>query len=380
MIKYVFLALATISTVHAATRVAVIELGKAGTVRRTTTASKTQDASADGVVSFWNALHGYAGQRKLQHAGMSVVPDLFSRPDSGVVIGLTGSDGVDIESLPTVRGLLTDAEQNTHTVTVDGSVVAHMEVHGQKCQAMMKKVQAVKTADESSLSVTFVEEAQTPGLSGIQAEVNSSNAAAIDAQIASLLSSYQSSGKTIVVHLVVEEDDGASRRRRLARRLEQQGEHEGEQEHEGEGENKEGEQNGNGQQNGNAFNSYYGYGYYNSYGEWVTPYKTMFEIQYFNVVLWTSVGLAAVLFFAIYLMVFMPLVRDDSFYLLGNRRRGLSCRIEPYTSIIDSRTSFTHSLLLQLAFFRFPSLEFFFYQKMADTLLFGESARVAYDD
>jgi len=326
--KFVFLALAAISTVNAATRVAVIELGKSGTVRH---ASKTQDASADGVVSFWSALHGQAGQRKLQHAGMSVVPDLFSRPDSGVVIGLTGSDGVDLESLPTVRGLLMDAEQNSHTVTVEGSVVGHMEVPGHKCHNMMKKVKGVKNAeDPSSLSTTFTAEAQAPGLSGIQAQVDSSNAATIDAQIASMLSSFESSGKSVIVHLVVEEDNGASRRRRLSRRLEQEGEQGEEQEGEGE-QQQEGEQGEEGDADGqdnannnNAFNGYYGYGYYNSYGEWVTPYKTMFEIQYFNVVLWTALGLVAVLFFAVYLMVYMPL--------------------------------------------------------MADTLLFGESARVAYDD
>ena len=57
-------------------------------------------------------------------------------------------------------------------------------------------------------------------------------------------------------------------------------------------------------------NGYYGYGYYNAYGEWVTPYKTMFQIQYFNVVLWTAVGLIIVLLFSVYLMMNMPLMAD----------------------------------------------------------------------
>jgi hypothetical protein len=57
-------------------------------------------------------------------------------------------------------------------------------------------------------------------------------------------------------------------------------------------------------------NGYYGYGYYNAYGEWVTPYKTMFQIQYFNIVLWTAVGLTVVLFFSVYLMMNMPLMAD----------------------------------------------------------------------
>lgn len=322
---------ATISTVHAATRVAVIELGKTtGTVRRTTTASDHQEASVDGVASFWSALHGHAGRRKLQHAGMSVVPDLFARPDSGVVIGLTGSDGIDLENLPTVRGLLMDAEQNSHTVTVEGSVVGHMEVQGHKCQNMMKNVRKVETIGSAlELSSTFEAQARSPGLSGIQADVTSANAAAVDAQIAALIKSVQQEGKTVVLHLVVEEENGASRRRNLARRLEQaegEGEQEGQGQQEGEGGEDNGEENADaaGADGQQAMSGYYGYGYYNTYGEWVTPYKTMFQIQYFNVVLWTALLLAATVFYSIYLMVYMPL--------------------------------------------------------MADTLLFGESARVAYDD
>ena len=70
------------------------------------------------------------------------------------------------------------------------------------------------------------------------------------------------------------------------------------------------DQNQDGAENADANNGYYGYGYYNAYGEWVTPYKTMFQIQYFNIVLWTSVGLVMVLFFTVYLMINMPLMAD----------------------------------------------------------------------
>ena len=136
-----------------------------------------------------------------------------------------------------------------------------------------------------------------------------------------------SSSETVIVHLVVEEEDGSARRRVLTSELEGKTSSATKEEpiqrrlaeDEGEGE---GEGDGDGDENNNS--GYYGYGYYNAYGEWVTPYKTMFQIQYFNVVLWTSLGLVATLFFSIYLMIYMPL--------------------------------------------------------MADTLLFGESARVAHDD
>ena len=41
-----------------------------------------------------------------------------------------------------------------------------------------------------------------------------------------------------------------------------------------------------------------------------TPYKTMFQIQYFNVVTWTAIGLALILIFCFFLMVYMPLEPD----------------------------------------------------------------------
>lgn len=296
----------TASAANAATRVAVIEVGASGTVRRTTTSHT--ETSVDGVASFWSALHGYG--RKLQHAGMPVVPDLFSRPSSGVVVGLTG---VDLDSMPTLSHWMNDDEEST--ARAEG-VVGHMSVPGKQCQSMMKKVKDVEAVESTSaIGSSFQTQAKSSGISGIQVEVTSSNASDVDAQIASLFNDLSlEEGETVVVHLVVEEEDGAERRRNLARRLEeaegegQQGEGEQQQ---GEGEENNGQENNNGQAaNGNNGGGFYGYGYYNAYGEWVTPYKTMFQIQYFNVVLWTAVGLIAVLFFSIYLMVYMPLMAD----------------------------------------------------------------------
>lgn len=320
-------ALALVSA-DAATRVAVIELGKSGTVRRTTAVN--EQTSADGVTSFWSSLHGYG--RKLQHAGMTVVPDLFSRPESGVVIGLTG---VDLDNMPNLNAMMTRKENG---------VVGHMEVHGQQCNKMLGSVKGVQEVKSSGLSSTFETQAAQFGISAMKTEVTSENASDLDMQIAAMIQKAdeeaKNSGTSVVLHLVVEEDDGAARRRRLARRLQDEdGEGEGEGEGEGQqednqGENNQGEEQGENQQDGNAdgdadgngqqYNGYYGYGYYNAYGEWVTPYKTMFQIQYFNVVLWTSIGLVGTLFFSLYLFVYMPL--------------------------------------------------------MADTLLFGESAKVAHDD
>lgn len=289
----VLLALALgLASVDAATRVAVIELGaSSGTVRRTTAVEER--TSAEGVASFWAALHGSG--RKLQHAGMTVVPDLFSRPESGVVVGLKG---VDFDNMPNLNALMSQESSG---------VVGHMEVHGHACDKMMRSTKNVEQVELSGLRSSFVSQAAQDGISAMSMEVTSVTANDVDVLLKALIQKAdedaKNSGKTVVVHLVAEENEDAAARRPLARRL---------------------QDNANGQQNDQQNNGYYGYGYYNSYGEWVTPYKTMFQIQYFNVVLWTSIGLVATLFFSLYLFVYMPL--------------------------------------------------------MADTLLFGESAKVAHDD
>lgn len=59
--------------------------------------------------------------------------------------------------------------------------------------------------------------------------------------------------------------------------------------------------------NNDKQDGYYGYGYYDANGVWTTPYKTMFQIQYFNIVLWTSVVLFLVTAFSIFLVTDMPL-------------------------------------------------------------------------
>jgi len=309
-----------LSVVEAGTRVAVVELGASGTVRRTT-ASSLEETSVDGVASFWSALHGYG--RKLQHAGMPVVPDLFSRPESGVVVGLTGN-GFNLDHMPTLKGLLMSHQGSEEHD--DKRVVGHMQLPGSQCKKMLKNLkQQQEHSPDASFRDAFETQAQELGISGMHIDVTTANAVSIDSQIASLLNDYSSSldgSKTVVLHLVVEEDNGAARSRNLARRLDGQDQSEAENVPQRRLEQEEDADADANAQSSN--NGYYGYGYYNAYGEWVTPYKSMFQIQYFNVVLWTSLGLVAVLFFSIYLMIYMPL--------------------------------------------------------MADTLLFGESARVAYDD
>ena len=259
------------ASVDAATRVAVIEVGKTGMVRRTT--SNNIDASPDAVVSFWSALHGYG--RKLQHAGMPVVPDLFSRPDSGVVMGLTG---VDLDTMPQLNAIMNEEGSN--------GVVGHMEVAGQQCSHMMRKVDNVLPVEPATMDSVIRTQAAEAGISGLKMEVSSENASDIDSKIAADLEALRAdvaaSGKTVIVHIVVEEDDGAARRRRLARRLSEdeggegeEGQGEGQEggsqdQNEGEGEGGENGENQNGNGNNQQVNGFYGYGYYNAYGEWVS--------------------------------------------------------------------------------------------------------------
>ena len=140
-------------------------------------------------------------------------------------------------------------------------------------------------------------------LSGFTVESNDFSSKEIDTKLESALkeieASAKSQGNNVVVHIVVDYVESESRRK-LSRRLE---------------DNAAANQDaaaaeGDGSSNNKDYSGYYGYGYYNSFGEWVTPFKTMFQIQYFNVVLWTSIGLVAALFFTICLMVYMPLEAD----------------------------------------------------------------------
>lgn len=81
-------------------------------------------------------------------------------------------------------------------------------------------------------------------------------------------------GKTVVVHIVMD-----STRRRL------------------EENNQEGENQNNNNNNGYAYN-----------------YRTMYEIQNFNLFLWTAVGLSVLLFMVIAAFIDMPLMPDTLLY------------------------------------------------------------------
>eukprot|EP00526_Cylindrotheca_closterium_P014881 CAMPEP_0113617280 /NCGR_PEP_ID=MMETSP0017_2-20120614/8693_1 /TAXON_ID=2856 /ORGANISM="Cylindrotheca closterium" /LENGTH=288 /DNA_ID=CAMNT_0000526659 /DNA_START=50 /DNA_END=916 /DNA_ORIENTATION=- /assembly_acc=CAM_ASM_000147 len=262
-----------LASVDAATKVAVIELGPSGMVHRTNAAYP--ETSAAGVTSFFQALHG----RKLQKSGMTVVPDLFNKPESSVVVSISGAD---LENMPQLNAMMTNDEET----------VGHLKCHGKKSKSILKGVGKVNSVEDiSSLKESVESKAKESGLSGVSFEVaDKEQASEVDAQVSGMIKDMKKSckenGNKVVLHLMVEdvtEDEGNeyTRHRRL-------------QEDDGDEEN----------------NGYYGYKYYNAYGELITTYRTMFQIQYFNVVLWTSLGLFFTVIYSFTLMVGMPLMPD----------------------------------------------------------------------
>jgi len=267
------------SVCHAATQVAVLEFGPSGSIHASKSSSSR--TTVEGVASLWNVHRS----RGLQHAGMPVVPDLFKKPDESVVIALSN---VDLEAMKKVAGII-------------DSSIATMEVSGNRMDALLSHTDATKKVDPASFWDTLNSQVRAKGITGVSMNVEETQARNIDSKVLTALDDIklhaEKSSTTIVVYLVVEEDSSSSQRRVLSRRLDEQqgGQDVNEQQNEG---------------NNDENNMYNGFYYYDDNGKLVTNAKTSFEIQYFQVVLWTSLGLCATLFFVIYLMVNMPLEPD----------------------------------------------------------------------
>ena len=144
-----------------------------------------------------------------------------------------------------------------------------------------------EAAMESKAKAAVVEEGNKLEAVSVHVE-NTEAAASVDASISRVLKSIakeaEKSGSTILVHLVVDDADVPARRRLLTERQLEDG-----------GDNNE--------------NSYQIPGEYVN-GVFVTPYRTMFQIQYFNVITWTAVGLFGILFAANMMTMNMPLMPD----------------------------------------------------------------------
>lgn len=284
MVKSIItLGFAALATVADATTVAVLELGKGGAVHRVEAATPT--TSSQGVLSFWKSIHdiGSNGQtrkeRATQNPGMSAVPDLFSRADGGLVIGVMGK--VDLESMPTVSRIFNE----------DGAV-AHFNLDQNQGRRLMKGVSAkpvnadeFKSTLDSKARALLASDKNT--LESTLAIVeDSAMAGAVDTGLEEMLAGIakiaESEGKTIIVHVVLE-DDSSTVHRRLSEERDLEGDD---------------------QAQGDDGDDPYA-DIVSSYG-----YKSMFQIQYFNIVLWTALGLFTILFSANFMTIHMPLMPD----------------------------------------------------------------------
>jgi len=89
------------TTTTSVTRVTVLEFGKGGVVRPTTSTGSrpANHDSVESVRSFWSSLHD-GGHHEGTHPFVGLVPDLFRRADGGVILGWNNDD--DSASLPSV--------------------------------------------------------------------------------------------------------------------------------------------------------------------------------------------------------------------------------------------------------------------------------------
>jgi len=215
---------------------------------------------------------------------MTVVPDIFSRADGGVVVGVTGE--VDLAVMPTLASLVEE----------DGAL-GHFHVAGNNGRKIMKHINAPRANSQEFSNVADSKVKATVAEKGNKLESvlvhvdNKEEAAAVDASLARMLKSLaneaEKAGSTIIVHLVIDDEDSTARRRLLTeeqRKLEEDGD-----------------------------NNEYSYsipGYYDDENNFVTPFKTIFQIQYYNVVQWTAIGLFTILLAANYMTINMPLMPD----------------------------------------------------------------------
>jgi len=290
-----------------ATSVAVIEFGSGGTVHRTT--STAPQTTASGVLSFFRSLHEVGTgsksrrSRSTQYPGMNVVPNMFSRPNGGVTIGISG-ESIDIAAMPTLAGLF---EQ-------DGAV-GHINMKNSEGNVLAKQLKA-ESVDSHSLEASIMKKAEAAAtkdgnrLESITVNVeNAESAADIDSSLSKSLKAIanqaKENGATIVVHILVDEADGVFNGRLMKRRRLEDGE---EADDEDQQEDNNDDKNENEDEEASFDSSQFGY--YKKNGQYYNPYRYMNDIQYTNVVLWTAIGLAVVLFTANMMMVNMKLMPD----------------------------------------------------------------------
>ena len=270
MLKSLVLALPFAALAAADTTVAVLEFGERTVVRSTNASSRAHPSQ---VMAFWSSLHNDNGNnRRLTPQGMSVVGDLFNKPDAGYVMGVTSSQ---LASMPEL------------SKAIQGSQ-GKIDIAGSHSKGLLSAATGVR------------------GLSAVELSMDAVDA---DIQFSRMLSELKakasSEGKTLVLHVVVDDENSE-------RRL-QEDDDEEDNADDGDADTDDAAAQDDGyykKQQSSASTGFYGYGYTNSNGEYVVVSKTIFQIQYFQTVLWTALGLVGLLTWTIMMTANMPLMAD----------------------------------------------------------------------
>uniref|UniRef100_A0A7S0XNK9 Uncharacterized protein n=1 Tax=Skeletonema marinoi TaxID=267567 RepID=A0A7S0XNK9_9STRA len=258
------------------------------------------------MTSFWKAMHPSKNGKYSSHgyAGMAVVPDLFTKADLGVIVGLGGNVAGHLDSMPTAMALLSGN-------TEDDGVVGQVKISGHVSNTLVKGISSSHDFGRHLSSSTTANEAGSLEAVSLQV-MDDGDAKEADDQLRQLIQRLKdeadASGKTIVVHLVVETNVPESVVSASRRRLNEDEEDGGSQDQDQEGEENNNENNNNDQDGNNQNQQQDGENGYTT--QYAYNYKTMYEIQTFNIITWTAVGLVVIVFMVMGAFIGMPLYPD----------------------------------------------------------------------
>mmetsp|Transcript_13652 Transcript_13652/g.27758 ORF Transcript_13652/g.27758 Transcript_13652/m.27758 type:complete len:327 (-) Transcript_13652:179-1159(-) len=302
-------ALASSAAATKQTTVTILEFGKGGTIH--TAANNNNNAASitttpAAMTSFWKAMHPSKNGKYSSHgyAGMAVVPDLFTKADLGVIVGLGGNVAGHLDSMPTAMALLSGN-------TEDDGVVGQVKISGHVSNTLVKGISSSHDFGRHLSSSTTANEAGSLEAVSLQV-MDDGDAKEADDQLRQLIQRLKdesdASGKTIVLHLVVETNVPESVVSASRRRLNEDEEDGGSQDQDQEGEENNNENNNNDQDGNNQNQQQDGENGYTT--QYAYNYKTMYEIQTFNIITWTAVGLVVIVFMVMGAFIGMPLYPD----------------------------------------------------------------------
>ena len=240
---------------------------------------------------------------------MAMVPDMFQRADGGLAVFLVSTEEREEQLQMLVR-------QPTYAKIVQDRVGAlEMEGGESLMQALFSSSDVPVVSSQASEEDVLAKVADVVTKTGNELQAISievEDAVQADQKLATIVNGLQKEKGTYVLHVVLE-DAAMSRRRLTSNNASQQQRNLGESE-DGERDedreedrNEENDQNNN-QQNDQDGDNRDGNGYYSSSQD--EDFISMYDIQYFNVTLWTALGLLTVLFYTVLLMINMPLMAD----------------------------------------------------------------------